>query len=287
MSSIADDIRSFSPDSRQTALRKRLVVRVGQFSRKGGIPEGFIDPTVKALVGYDIALLPLLSDPTQLDAKIAETIGVLQGDPELNMNLGILQPGLYSTVNSLDRDDVARLRAEVERVDPIHLDLVMDLILAKLTADELDYCFISKGFLMSRYNIAKKEVIQWEDIQKSAAASRDQKDNGDLKAETLLQSEDAPSRLFPPTGASSDDIDSIRTLACLPIQDIIAHLTGPNGDAMLHHLGIARPSNKEIISATIWSQAVVAKPLSMRKTEIAERVMKRLKVMYMKDYASR
>ena len=239
------------------------------------VPEEFIDPTINALVGYDLALIPLLHDPEQLDAKITETIGVLQDDPELGVNLEISQPVRNPYMIQPTKRDDAKLRAEVDRIDPMDLNEVMKILLA-VSPDVLQRCLDNKSYLASRYNIAKKEVIRCQQTKQQSLYSADGGSPKKPSASVLTAQNDANITPSPSSvGAYSADL---RSFACLPVHNIIAHLNGENGDEILHHLGVIRCDPKEAAATATWTQSVLAKPLLTRKEEIADQMVDKLEV---------
>jgi hypothetical protein len=238
------------------------------------VPEAYIEPTVKALVKHDLSLIPLLHDREQLDAKIAETLGVLHEDPELNMNLGIGQPGRNPSVLMPSSDEVARLRTEIERIDPMDVDEIMGILLTNLSLDAVHHSLTNRRFLAIKYSAAKKEVIRQQEEQCLTMRSTPTDASDRVQPP---QSSDPPPRPPPDAEALHDNLE-LRALAALSNRDILTKLSGLDGDALCGRLGIARPMFQDVSANKRWTQAVMAKPTLATRNEIRKQLMQKLDV---------
>ena len=225
------------------------------------VPEGLVDPAVKALVEHDLALIPLLHDREQLDSKIAETLSVLQDDAELNYNLVHLSgmplgPALV---------EHARLRAEVERIDPMEVDELMPIFLEFLSPAALQHCVENRSFLASRYNVAKKELIRRQEELHTVDATRTT-----TKATTEATSNNV-------NRISTDDIN-IDKLASLPVRQMISNVSDEEGEVVLIKLGVNGPDSEAMSTMRTWSGKMMTKPIRERRKEIAKQLVKKLEV---------
>ncbi len=229
-------------------------------------------------------MIPLLHDHDQLDAKIAETLGVLQDDPDLNMDLGIVQPGRYPSLSRPTPEVEARLRAEIKRIDPLEADAIMRILLANLSIDEVQHSLANKNFLNSKYTSAKKEIIRRQENQHAAQLASDI--FGPSVGDEVVQPDPPREPAFrspPPLEPIPIEAVDLDSLARLPTRDIVTHLSGPIGDAILFKLEIARPDSREEAAIARWTQRVMTKPQSAKKSEIATQIIKKLDVSFPDD----
>ncbi|EIW69665.1 hypothetical protein TREMEDRAFT_30506, partial [Tremella mesenterica DSM 1558] len=255
-----DDIRLLSPQSRKVELEKRVDPRVRTFAQLNAVPEGFIQPAVSALVQSDLELISLLHDPHQLQIRIAETIGTLQGDPDLDSVSSL-------PLSSRESDT---LHAEVARIDPMEVDQVMTILLSTVTIEELRHCLSSKSYLAATYNVAKKELIRRQEVTAPTVPAPTPVNQSPSPPRSSLEpNQDPPTILDIPSA-------TLPALAALSARDIVANLTYEGSDILLFKLNLGRPAAQEVSGLAAWSDKVMKKPMIERKTEMAAMLAKRL-----------
>jgi hypothetical protein len=267
---------------------------VRTYAKTRSIPDGYVEPTIKALVALDLSLVPLLHDPDQLQAKITETLSVLQGDPELDINLGVQssQPSPVKDVDAISEDPEelrGRLHEEIARIDPMEVDEVLVIMLPMLSHAEISHCLLNKNFLAAKYNVAKKELIKQQ-----ATASKDValSSSPPLEATSSPISSDISSETASPPPLShsvkppviddfirvSPETVNLPFLASLGIRDIMANISGEDGEAILSKVECSRPTATEAASLARWTKGVMEKTGVERKAEIAGMLAKKMDV---------
>lgn len=258
----------------------RVSIKVHNYARLKAIPDGYIQPTISALVSHDFSLIPLLQDQELLDSKIAETLAVLQDDPDLNVNLGIIKPGRNPTVYCPATREVEELRAEVGRIDPTKVEQLMRVLLADLSVEEIQLCLTNKGAMLARYSAAKTKVIQNQSQGSPSEWTVNQSTHMDGQAYPTRLSEshrESNQRSISLVDIGTDTFD-LESLAELPPQDILNHLSSPDGDAILAKLELSRPNSHGMATNSKWTLRVMAKLAAARKTDIAAQLVKKLDV---------
>jgi hypothetical protein len=282
-----DDIRLLSPDSRKASLNHRVSVRVRTYCKIHTIPDGYVEPAIKALVAHDLALIPLLHDRDQLDAKIQETLAVLQGDPELDINLGV-QPTLApSSPTKLHLKSIhspeeleSKLREEIERIDPMEVEEVMGILFATMQVADIRHAVQNKGYLAAKYNIAKKELIRRQsEVRVTVVPTSEPSSIASRSGAELTESHEAVVIKLAEdcTRFTAETVD-LPSLVEMPVKDIMANLGGEEGDAILLKLGMSRPTATEAAALAKWTKGVMEKSGVERKAEIAGMMSKKLDV---------
>jgi len=262
---VTDQIRSLSPVSRKTALVKRVTPIVQRYAQVHSVPEGYCQPTISALANHDLALIPLLHDTAALNAKIAETVTVLQGDPELDINLGVSRP---QRLHPPTKAEIGLVREEVVKIDPVDVDAVMPILMRNMRGGDVQLCLDSRAALAGRYNAAKRILL----------SERGEEVNAEVEA-------DAPETPPPPSGpvvALFERITlssaTIERLSALPSADIMSNLQGSEGDNLLGKLGLSKPSAKDKNLNEAWTRKTLPKAPVERKAEMANMLAKKVEV---------
>ncbi|KAL7423910.1 hypothetical protein Q5752_001495 [Cryptotrichosporon argae] len=257
-----DDIRSLSPDSRKAELVRRVRGRVQAYARSHGVPEGYVEPTVKALGDHDLALIPLLHDGAQLEAKIAETFNVLQSDPDLDINMGLRRPGARPSPEELTSTLTARLRHEVERIDPLNVDTVLAIMEKHFQPGDLARCVEIKAALLDAYNRAKNELVQQLQLNETTN-DEDSDAEGESELASSADEGESDDSIEADTTAPALSNLSLVDLAKLPAPQARAYLESPSADD-LARLCLERPSQ----AALEWVVRSNDKSALERKSEM-------------------
>lgn len=289
-----DEIRLLSPDARKVSLRRRVAARVRTYAKTRSIPDGYVEPTIKALVALDLSLVPLLHDPEQLEAKITETLSVLQGDPELDINLGVQssQASLVKDMGAISEDPEelrSRLHEEIARIDPMEVDEVLTIMLPMLSHAEISQCLLNKNFLAAKYNVAKKQLIKQQTAAREEVAlsgsppleATSSPISSDISSETASpppQSDPVKPPVIDDFIRVSPDTVDLPFLASLSIRDIMANLSSEDGEAILSKVECSRPTATEAASLARWTKGVMEKTGVERKAEIAGMLAKKMDV---------
>ncbi|ORY33788.1 hypothetical protein BCR39DRAFT_557015 [Naematelia encephala] len=273
-----DDIRLLSPKSRTTALMRRVKPRVEHYAKHKGISKQYLGPTVDALVSLDLGLIPLLHDANKLDNRIAEIVDELRDDPESIVNVEIRSGSRPENSHALTEIELAELRVEVERIDPLEVNAVIQAMLKKLTVAELRHCLDNKSKLAIQYGVAKRSLITAHDVGELPNQGMDPSpaDSGEI-GESQLST--PPLKVFLPV-----DIDNltISKFVSLSINDMALHLSGHEAGKILDQLAIKRPTAQAFVQANAWTAKVMAKGIVERKAEMAALLAKMLDVSTLK-----
>jgi hypothetical protein len=111
------------------------------------LPTENIGPIINSLVSLDLAVLPLLANKMALHNRIIEINAHIQ-------NSKIVSPSPLELQQ--------KLRHEIERIDPLEVDGIMEILRRDLNITEVSRALASKSLLATRYNAAKKELIRRE-----------------------------------------------------------------------------------------------------------------------------
>ena len=277
-----EDVRSFSPDRRKAELERRVSERVKFYIKLNNVSAQLVEPAVEALVRMDLELIPLLEDPGALLVRIAETVANLQSDPDIPMDQAA--PASFPPPSPLSIPEQDRLHAEVERIDPMEVDQIMDILLATVDVHELRHCLSSKSYLAATYNVAKKELIRRQETSTSerdldsSMSSRLPRTSTDEAAPALEK--DSHSPVSEPISPLDLNTVNIETLAALPARNIMAHLTADSSDVLLMKISVSRPTASSVLELVKWSEAVLKKEPAARKSDIATRLAKALGLKY-------
>jgi len=265
---VTDQIRSLSPVSRKTALIKRVTPIVQRYVQIHSVPDDYCEPTISALAGHDLSLIPLLHDTTALNAKIAETVTILQDDPDLSLSLSVARGARMAPPTE---DEIRLIREEVAKIDPVDVDAVMPIIMRNMSGGDIELCLESRNALPGRYNAAKRVLL----------GERDREQKKDVPVKPSLRTTQS---LSDPIEALFERLDlssaTTELLAALPAPDIRANLHGSEGDSLLGKLGLSRPSVKDKNLNEAWTKKLLPKGPVERKAEIANMIAKKVDVSY-------
>ncbi|KAK4688223.1 hypothetical protein P7C73_g1892, partial [Tremellales sp. Uapishka_1] len=269
-----DELRLLSPPRRREALTNRVSPRVQSFAHSQSIPEGYVEPTVKALVAHDLALIPLLHDTSQLDAKIVETLAVLQEDPDLNINMGIVSPisrpfRSVSTNFNSKANHRQRFQKSVEEIDPVKSGGVSDL-LKKLPPLEIQESLNIQAVSLNHYagakNVGPKSTAQAAVLPASSSPSTES-----LPHPPLPRSSTPPSSFVKLCIKDA----TLGSLAASSSRNILENIN-VGGEELLAKLSITKIDIKESAKLQEWVDGLKGKTKLERRVEIGNRLATRV-----------
>ena len=275
----SDMLRSLGPEERRVALAERISIRVEAYARDHDLTFAYTDSVVAALVGHDLALIPLLYNEQDLQIKIAETFEVLRYDSDLDAMLGLAKDDAAKTPSSSDTggegdpSTMQRLLQGLEAIDPVDAKALLPILMGQLgdlepsKGDSVDRALNSSAFLAYRYGIAKKELMRRRAAEEkkdearvvrveitseeSAGGSEGEIDN----AETPRPSLKRPSHFDPLPIVSSDSAllpDTLDGFASWPAVEIMRRLTGPDHEIVDTKYDLTRPARQMAKTVALW-----------------------------------
>lgn len=247
-----DKIRSLSPDSRRSALGDRVTASVRAYARKHRIPRLHIMPAVHILAALDLELLPLLYAPEDLERRIADTFGALQSSPAADASAAPASDAtpLDDGVAAAAKHDemVALLREGIEIIDPTNLEALMPILLSQLGEQDLERAATDPVYRAIKYHDAITVLGPRSSPSNAVEAEMDgppvkpQQQGESSEPASLSSSVSSSSNPGPTVDLIPPHEIRLETLAQRSAVHIMAHLTGPSGDAVLDKLGMVRPT---------------------------------------------
>lgn len=278
-----DTIRTLSPASRRVALGHRISSFVRRYMIQHGIPDEYLEPAVKALVRQDLALIPLLHDFSALEAKMAETLSVLQDDPENAINLCVNLPARAEMVIGNEAspkmditDKQTSLRTEVKRMSPDEIDDVVPVMLRMMEPRDIDRCLENDSFLARRYNTAKKELNRRQESFDTDDTGRSSPVQPDTPAGRINLNGRSPEV----TSLAPLAIDglTISKFALMTVHEMTHHLEGSQGAEIYEKLNIPFPGSVERDINEAFKSATLCKTVLQRKLDITHRIVQACEV---------
>jgi hypothetical protein len=151
---------------------------VEAYAHRYNIDLAYTAPTIAALAGHDLTLIPLLYNDDELEAKIAETFEVLLQDRDLAGSLGVdtgardlarsptprddvvLAAPIAMDDDAADSDQMDKLYKGIQAIDPVDTDQILPILVGQLEEGEITRALRSRSFLAFRYGLAKKELLR-------------------------------------------------------------------------------------------------------------------------------
>ena len=235
-----------------------------RYARVHKIPEAICPPTIQALANEDLALIPILHNHIHFTAKVAEKIAALRNDsPE---NVSTKAP--HSEPLSPFATEIKLIRLGIEMGDTTEVRAIMPIFLTSLTSQEASAVIKDKSLLAPRNNLANENL----------ATLRSAPDT-DVKPEDIplpaSEGEDQVSDESPEFDVMSATMTRLVDLSC---REIMTHLQGVQGDALMVKLQVAKPSLREKTSHRVWVERLAGKRDIAKRTEMADMLAKKLEV---------
>ncbi|KAK8869837.1 hypothetical protein IAR55_000405 [Kwoniella newhampshirensis] len=296
--STTEDLRLLSPNSHKSALKKRIRGEVRTYLKIQAAPEQFTERIVNALLHHDLELIPMLYNREQLEARMAEALGVVsnQADDAVadSADLVSVSPNLHKghIANSLSSSqarptsaDVATLREEIEKIDPVNVEEVTSILKDTVKAAEWAERLGSKSNVALQYGVAMR-------ILQSRRAEADTNTAREAKPEEFDRDQDEHDPKLKTYSPDTDLNDSTKgslpleditlpSLAVLSAKQIMKHIVeqGPN---LLDHSGIVEPTPAERSNLSEWKMRLTNKTAVERKGEIAVLLGRKISVEILK-----
>jgi hypothetical protein len=253
----ADDIRMLSPDERKIEFEHRVLPLVRSFVKLNDVPSIFIENITRTLVSLDLALIPILASKALLDREMADIVNNIQQQ---------LKPPSLADLR-------VRLRAEVARIDPLGVDLVMEVMERGLKISDVQHALSNKSNLRRRYDLAKKELnrIQETEKKESPASTSSSRSSTLPPLATSVKVEPQYTKLV------VEDV-TLEGLIGLGTKDMMRNINGDDGEAILAKVGVSKPSEKERLGIEDWYGKVMLMEGKRGKEEIIKMISAKLDV---------
>jgi hypothetical protein len=254
--------------SRKKALLEKVEPIIARYARVHSIEEGYCSAAAQALADHDLAVIPLLHNPALLKSKIEETFTVLQHRPNRKVKVELkLDTNRLQRLHPPTESEIEHIRNEVAKIDPIHVDDVMPMMLQNLAGLDIQGCLNDQRAIASRYDIVKKQFESEGAVQTAPPSPGN-------AAGVLADGVDTINAFERLDLASS----TIHDLLKLPSREILSNLQGAEGDALLSKLGIDRPTDEDRSRVATWTSETMAKQGLERKVEMSGMLAKKLDV---------